>query len=394
MRDSIIIGFLHERSQRDNVFGVVVLDGVEIAKFAVVGCIVGNEVASLNIDATCSWFRADKVYLACLQLSHGDVITKANEVVVNDVLDDLFDVALTVAACKSVADAVVFEVEFVVALKQALAVNVIAVDLVEHIGVAKEFCVVDDGCRGDRLALRLHVFGDAVGRNDLASIVGKETHQIFEERNVAYLVAHDDVLQQHGVDDVRLIFMGVLFVQAVTHQTGQTSELYVLRQCLVAVRKIVENEKLLVAQGLNVDFFVPTANLGAEITAEHTRIASGDDEFHVGLLVIAAHALFEFLDVLNFVNENVVHPALVALLVDVGIQVKVVADAVKILFLLIYIDDVVFGILSHLLLEQSQNETLSDSSLACQNDDSVFSKIPFYLVKVMLSLYGFHVFYK
>lgn len=58
VRDAVIIIFGEQRSHGDNVLRVVVLDGTEIAKLTLSGCIVGYDVGSLHVDAFASWFGA------------------------------------------------------------------------------------------------------------------------------------------------------------------------------------------------------------------------------------------------------------------------------------------------------------------------------------------------
>lgn len=49
VRDSVIIIFGEQRSHGDNVLRIVVLDGTEIAKLTLSGCIVGYDVGSLHV---------------------------------------------------------------------------------------------------------------------------------------------------------------------------------------------------------------------------------------------------------------------------------------------------------------------------------------------------------
>ena len=51
MRDAVIIIICEQRSHGDNVLRVVVLDGTEITKLTLSGCIVGYDVGSLHVDA-------------------------------------------------------------------------------------------------------------------------------------------------------------------------------------------------------------------------------------------------------------------------------------------------------------------------------------------------------
>jgi len=68
VRDAVIIIFGEQRGHGDNVLRVVVLDGTEIVKLTLSGCIVGYDVGSLNVDAFASWFGAYKVDFSSLQV--------------------------------------------------------------------------------------------------------------------------------------------------------------------------------------------------------------------------------------------------------------------------------------------------------------------------------------
>ena len=130
MGDAIVVGSGDKRCQRDDVFRVIVLDGMEIAKLAVIGIIVGNDVTCLNVGALSIWLCTYEIYLACLQLPYVNFVAEANEMVVDNILYDLLNVPLASTTCKCVTNAMVFEVLFVIPLKQTLAVNVIKVHLV------------------------------------------------------------------------------------------------------------------------------------------------------------------------------------------------------------------------------------------------------------------------
>lgn len=55
---------------------------------------------------------------------------------------NLLYISLTCASSKSVADAIIFKIEFVVVLEKPLTVDVISVYLMYYIGIAQEFHVV------------------------------------------------------------------------------------------------------------------------------------------------------------------------------------------------------------------------------------------------------------
>ena len=51
VRDAVIIIFGEQRGHGDNVLRVVVLDGTEIAKLTLSGCIVGYDIGSLHVQS-------------------------------------------------------------------------------------------------------------------------------------------------------------------------------------------------------------------------------------------------------------------------------------------------------------------------------------------------------
>ena len=92
VRDAVIIIFGEQRSHGDNVLRIVVLDGTEIAKLPLSGCIVGYDVGSLHVDAFASWLGTYKVDFSSLQLSYIYLIAQPYEVLVDYILYNLLNV--------------------------------------------------------------------------------------------------------------------------------------------------------------------------------------------------------------------------------------------------------------------------------------------------------------
>lgn len=113
--------------------------------------------------------------------------------------------------------------------------NVKSVHLVQNVCLAKEKDVIDDDSRGDGFTLRFHILGDAVGGDEFARIIGKETNEIFQEWHISYPVSHDDILQQYRVEYVHLIFTGIVFFQSDFCQARQTAILYVFGERIIVV---------------------------------------------------------------------------------------------------------------------------------------------------------------
>ena len=153
VRDAVIIIFGEQRSHGDNVLRVVVLDGTEITKLTLSGCIVGYDVGSLNVDAFASWFGAYKVDFSSLQLSYIYLIAQAYEVLIDDIFYHFLNVSFTCSPGNGISNAVVFKIKLIVGFKDTFAVDIIAVHLVQDIGFAKEGYVIDDSRGRYRFAL-------------------------------------------------------------------------------------------------------------------------------------------------------------------------------------------------------------------------------------------------
>ena len=95
VRDAVIIILGEQRSHGDNVFRIIVLDGTEIAKLPLSGCIVGYDVGSLDVDAFASWLGTNKVDFSSLQLSYIYLIAQSYEVLIDDILYHFLNVSFT-----------------------------------------------------------------------------------------------------------------------------------------------------------------------------------------------------------------------------------------------------------------------------------------------------------
>ena len=153
VRDAVIIILGEQRSHGDNVLRIVVFDGTEIAKLTLSGCIVGYDIGSLHVDAFASWLGTNKVDFSSLQLSYINLIAQAYEVLIDDILYHFLDVSFTCSPGNGISNAVVFKIKLIVGFKDAFAVDIIAVHLVQDISFAKEGDVIDDSRGRYRFAL-------------------------------------------------------------------------------------------------------------------------------------------------------------------------------------------------------------------------------------------------
>lgn len=130
---AIVIRLGNQWCHRDDIFGIVVLDGTEVAKLALICIVVGYDIRSLHIDLLAFWLGTHKVNLTSLKLSYHYFIAQADKVIVDDIFYHLFNVSLTRTTYKDITNTIVFKVEFIVALKYLPSVDVIAVHLVNHV---------------------------------------------------------------------------------------------------------------------------------------------------------------------------------------------------------------------------------------------------------------------
>ena len=103
MRDAIVVAVQKHRSEGNHVFGIIVRNSMQVAKFALAGLFISHDEGHLNVAAVTAGRIANKVYLAGLKHSDGYVIAFAHKVLVYDVFDNLLNVALARAAYNSIA---------------------------------------------------------------------------------------------------------------------------------------------------------------------------------------------------------------------------------------------------------------------------------------------------
>ena len=114
---AIIIRLGDQWCHRDDIFGIVVLDGTEIAKLALVSIIVSDNIRSLHIYPFAFGLCTYKINLTSLKLSDHHFIAQTDKVIIDDIFYHLFNIPLTRTTYKGIANTVVFKIEFIVTLK-------------------------------------------------------------------------------------------------------------------------------------------------------------------------------------------------------------------------------------------------------------------------------------
>ena len=112
-------------------------------------------------------------------------------------------------------------------------------------------------------------------------------------------------------------------------------------------------QKLVIAQRLNIDFLISATNECAQFIAQHTGIATGDDNVGVWFCAITSDGTFKFPDVLYFIDKDIVMFIGLKMQSDIVVEILIGLNVVKLSLLLIYVDDIVaiichFTVTNHL----------------------------------------------
>ena len=129
----------------NNILGEVVPDGIICAKLPDDGFFRSQEIGDLNIQLF-SALIAYKVDLLFSNPANCDLIAPAQQLQIDDVLEDEVDVP-RVAAKDGLPDSVVGDVVFLVGCEDLFPLKVLPLHLVEQVGVAAIFDIVQDGLR-------------------------------------------------------------------------------------------------------------------------------------------------------------------------------------------------------------------------------------------------------
>lgn len=151
-------------------------------------------IRHLHIELLGALF-ADKIDLlfACFAYCYG--IAAAQQLQKHDIFEDQVDVP-QVAAEHRLADAVVGNVILLICGKDLLALQVLPLDLIEQIGVAAVFEIVQDRLRRDIPLLVLQKTGErgrGERRADIRHDVGKNA---LKQVDIADHIALDDILER------------------------------------------------------------------------------------------------------------------------------------------------------------------------------------------------------
>ena len=91
---AIVIRLGNQWCNGDDIFGIVVLDGTEVAELTLICIIVDYNIRRLHIYPFSFRLCADKINLACMKLSDLHLIPQAYKMIVDDILYHLLNVSL------------------------------------------------------------------------------------------------------------------------------------------------------------------------------------------------------------------------------------------------------------------------------------------------------------
>ena len=91
---AVIIRLPNQWCHRNDIFGIVVLDGTEITKLALVSIIVSYDIRRLYIYPFAFRLCTDKINFTSLKLSDHHFIAQTDKVILDDILYHLLNVSL------------------------------------------------------------------------------------------------------------------------------------------------------------------------------------------------------------------------------------------------------------------------------------------------------------
>ena len=121
--------------ETDHIFGIVVADGQEIAKLALAGCVVGQQIGGLYIDYQVATTGYEINLTTSGLLTRKHLETTMQEMQIDSILNEFVDVALEVEAKMAVAQSEVFKIVFIANLKRLQSGNLYAANFMNKVGL-------------------------------------------------------------------------------------------------------------------------------------------------------------------------------------------------------------------------------------------------------------------
>ena len=119
----------------DHIFRIAIADGQEIAKLALAGGIIGQQIGGLYIDYQVATTGYEINLTTSGLLTRKHLETTMQEMQVHGVLYEFVDVALEVEAKMAVAQSEVFKIVFIANLKRLQSGNLYAANFMNKVGL-------------------------------------------------------------------------------------------------------------------------------------------------------------------------------------------------------------------------------------------------------------------
>ena len=380
-----------DRIHRDDVLRVVVAYGLQVAELPRHGLFRAEQVNGLYIEPALI-AHGHEIHLSITEYAHRNLEPLCDKMVVDGVLHHFLDAAAQVEPAEQVAQAVVGEIELVVLLEDAPAVDVVPLDRDDDERPAK---VAEIGGRkhlGHFLAVRLHGVGDVPHGNELADVVGHEHGQVLNERHVAYLLPCDDVTQHDGiVHPLQVIPHLALVLNVIMAKAGKTAHAKICQEALVRVLQPVEAQEASVSETVDGDFDIAAGKPGTQLRGENVRVAAGGHDLAAVLRMEAAQRVLVAGYVLHLVDEQVVVATFGQVCRGVPVQVvgrDDVLEGVKLLVDIHHVGRTPVGLQPGLQL--LEHKTLADTTLADKDNHHPLAQMGYDVMKIGRTLDYFH----
>ena len=297
---------------RDDELGPVVPYLLERAVLAVLSRpIVHDGHRHLHVGVLHLGRAHDEVALELADAPHAHLVAQAPRVAVDDILEHRPVVDAVVRVEREV-EAQVGEVVLLLALKRLARLHVEARALADNLCVLEYLEVAVERLPLDAHALALEVREDVRKRGRRTEVVDDVIAHPVKDRDVLHLRAPADVLLENLPDDGAHVGALVCHL-GVAERLGKAALENVAVELDHGVwvdllpKEALHLAVLLEAERLHLELDVAPRQLGGQLAGEQVGVRSGDEDGESALGAELVHNLLEPLDVLDLVDEEVLH---------------------------------------------------------------------------------------